>query len=431
MGLVSPLRVSSVVYSVGIEIVVWAILVPLTLGRIAAGRATWRELRQRLGWEARPLTGGLLIHAVSAGEMRAASALVARAWQPRPLMLTTGTPAGMIVAEQLVASHDRVKAAAFLPWDRYAIRSWLGSVDAAAVVVTETELWPNLFLACRTRGCPLFVVNGQLHARDARRYRLAPWFFRPVVSCASWIGTEDAAGGDAFVAIGAAPQRVEVVGSLKVDAPSERRALPPFVGDCLHALPVLVAGSTHDPEESWLIGSIRRLRERFGLRLVIAPRDVRRRAAIARMAAKQDLSAATWSELKRAAPGAPLRWDVLVVDEFGWLPSLYARADIVFLGGTIAPVGGHNIAEPALLERPIVIGPHADRIASLVARLKDAGALVQLPANPTADSFVDACAGLLDQPERAVAMGRAAGRVCASLAGTVERYDRAIAERMA
>src|SRR5206468_3854200 len=152
----------------------------------------------------------------------------------------------------------------------------------------------------------------------------APWYFRPVLACASWIGTQEAAGRDAFVAIGATSNRVEVVGDLKTDAPVSRRVLPASISSQLMASRVLVAGSTHHPEESWLLDETVRLRREWDLRLVLAPRDIRRTTAIAGAAAARQLRCTTWSAVAALGAGcnSPLSWDVLVVDVFGWLPAL-------------------------------------------------------------------------------------------------------------
>jgi 3-deoxy-D-manno-octulosonic-acid transferase len=421
---------SFAIYCVLIEIVVWTALVPLFLARIAVGRATWRELRERLGAAPPPVPGGVLVHAVSAGEMRGVSPLIADAWPGRALMLTSGTRTGMAVAAELRHDHRRVQRTALLPWDRWAIRSWVRSLNVSAVVVSETEIWPGLFLACRAAAVPLFIVNGCLRRADVRRYRLIPWFFRSVLASVTWIGTQSADDRSAFIAIGAPANRVQVAGNLKVDVPSPHEGLPSRVSDELESGPILIAGSTHAPEEQWLAQQLPLLRRRYGLRAVIVPRDVARTNSVCRVVAAHSLAVVTWKTLSRRT-AALHDWDVLVVDEFGWLARLYARATIVFLGGTVAHVGGHNIVEAAAFGKPIVVGPHVESIELMVRRMRKAKGIVCLPPGSAVDAFASACGALLDAPDQLAMIGEAGRRACAEESGAAARYGHAIRRRLA
>src|SRR5262249_26325294 len=152
---------------------------------------------------------------------------------------------------------------------------------------------------------------------------------------------------------------------------------------------------------------------------------------ICRLGERRSLRCVTWSALANAPSDPKAPWDVLVVDEFGWLPSVYAYAELVFLGGTVAPIGGHNILEPALLERPIIVVPHIGSIAALVGAMKIAGGVVQLSSDPPVDALVEAAVPLLENRDRAQMIGRAAREVCAGFSGAAERYCVAIARQLA
>jgi 3-deoxy-D-manno-octulosonic-acid transferase len=168
----------------------------------------------------------------------------------------------------------------------------------------------------------------------------------------------------------------------------------------------IVAGSTHDPEESWLMDAFDALR-RSGrvVRLVVAPRDITRAARVARLAARRALVPARWS----ARRGQPDRsdWDVLIVDEYGWLPSFYDAADLVFVGGTLTPIGGHNVLEPAALGRTVIVGPDVHEIDATVRQLDVSGGIIRLPDRQVS-SLVAACEALIDDPARRHSIGLAA-----------------------
>lgn len=425
-------RVALGVYAGGMEIVVWTVLVPMTLCRIAARRTTVRELRQRLRGSV-PTAPCILVHGISAGEMAAADPLVRRiGLSGRRVLLSTGTRAGMVMARRLAEAHPSVVGCVWVPWDRRAVRGWLQSFAPLAVVVMETEIWPNLFAACGALGIPLFIANGRVRKRDVRRYRMARGFFRPVLASARWIGAQSARDRDAFVSMGAGPSTVEIAGNLKFDVRGSAPQLPPGLGCDLVDGCLLVAGSTHAPEEEWLLGCLLRLRrEGRRMRMVLAPRDARRAARIRNIAQRRSFAVSTWSTLQRSGAAADRSWDVLILDEYGWLASFYEHADIVFVGGTLAPVGGHNVIEPARLGRPVIVGPYLDDIESIVERLEAAGAIIRVSARDPAAALADACRALLDDPDRARAIGSAARAVCVRHAGAADSCWRAISEQMA
>lgn len=420
------------VYSVGLECVVWMVLAPAMLIRMARRRATVEELRQRLWGASGTVARCVLVHGVSAGEMAAAEPLVARLGRSgRAVLLSTGTRAGVVAAERLAAVHPHVKGWTYLPWDRRAVRAWLRSVAPQAVVVMETEIWPNVFAACGALGIPLFIANGRVRSPDVPRYRLARGFFRHVLACTAWIGAQSARDRDAFVAMGAPADHVEVTGNLKFDTMSVLQPLPPaLTSERVGAL--IVAGSTHDPEEAWLFECVDRLRRNGrSVRLAVAPRDIGRAENVARLARLRSLRTITWSTWRRDRAQTSSSWDVLVVDEYGWLSSMYQQADVVFVGGTLAPVGGHNVIEAARLGRPVMVGPYVNEVEAIVERLDAGGGIIRLDAVDPVSSLMTTCTALLSDGERARAIGSAARDVCRRHVGAADSTWTAIAERLA
>jgi len=379
------------------------------------------ERLERLGTGPPPCgPGRLLLHAVSAGEMTAASALVEALSRLAPesrVLLTTGTREGRAVAERVRASSPNVDAVVYLPWDRPAVvRRWLERLAPAAVVTVEAELWPGLFLGARALGVPVAVAGGRLRAGEARRYALGRAAFRPVVASAAWIGARTEADRARFLAIGAEPSRVEVVGDLKVDAPASRAAFPPGWEDLLASgPPLLVAGSTHAPEEEVLLEAFLRLRAAGrDVRLALAPRHVSRAPEIERLARASGLET-------RSLSGPPGGCAVLVVDLFGRLDALFARAAVAFVGGTLARVGGHSPVGAAEAGVPLLAGPSIDGVRDLVEALRTAGGLLSIEGEPPAEALAAEVAALLADEDGRCRRGAAARGALAPFRGASAR----------
>ncbi len=378
------------------------------------------ERAERLGTAPPPCgPGRLLLHAVSAGEMTAASALASEIERTCgvKLLLTTGTREGRIVAERIRETCRVVEAVAFLPWDRPgAVRRWLARLSPAAVVTVEAELWPGLFLGARSLGIPVAVASARLRPGEAWRYARAGPFFRPVVDAVAWIGARTEEDRERFLAIGVSPSRVEVTGDLKLDAPAPSAALPPGWGAWLGSgPPLLVAASTHAPEEELLLAAVERLRgESAEVRLAIAPRHVSRSSEVERLARQAGFGTCRLS----GPPGAA---SILVVDTFGLLSSLWPHAAIGFLGGTFAPVGGHSPVAAAEAGVPLLAGPSLEGVRDVADALRHAGALVDVGRDGAVEELAAALARLLSDEGDRLRRGEAGRRALGSLRGAAAR----------
>ncbi len=419
-------------YDAFLALAVWLALVPVELAAIALGRSTLARLAGRLGRPPRLAERGrrlLVVHAVSVGEMVAAGALL-RAWTARHpedrFLLTAGSRDGLAAGERLAAAEPAIAAVVPLPWDRRrAVRRWLRALSPALLVVIETEIWPRLFLTSRELGIPLALVSARIYPRDVRRYRRLPHFFRSVLAAPRWLGVQSSSERTRFAAIGAPSERVEVAGNLKFDAVP---APATGAGLAANGRPRIVAASTHPGEERRLLAALARLPRELGEpQLVLAPRHPRRAGALIRTARRRGFPAMTLAAAERveAAGGAAPR--VVVVDRLGWLPAAIASADVVVLGGTLVAHGGHNPLEAARAGRALIVGPHVEHCADLIAHLRAHAAVHALDH---ADDLAPALAALLADPlarrrlgERAaaaVAEGRCADRYA-------ERLERILA----
>jgi 3-deoxy-D-manno-octulosonic-acid transferase len=375
------------------------------------------ELRQRLGEPPAPAAHPrIVLHAVSAGEMAAAGAIVESlgdVLSSAAVHLTTGNRDGLAAGERLRDRFPSIVSVSFLPWDRRrAIRNWLAAVDPDAVAVVETEIWPNLFRTCAISGIPLLIVNGRVPDRDYPRYRVARLFFRRVLAGAR-VAARSPEDARRFVRIGAPSENVRVAGNVKFDA-----ARADSDGRTESTAPVVVAGSTHPPEERLLLSAFLRLRREFpGLTLVLAPRRVGRGPAILRRARAAGLRAAA------ASAGASSSPEVLVVDVIGGLRGRYVEGEIAVVGGTFSRRGGHTPLEAAARGCAVVSGPRTGNFREILVDMRSAGAAAIVAPR----GLETALRELLGDPARRAELGRRGRAFAESGRGAARRCAEEIA----
>lgn len=428
-----PSRCAQVAYDLVIQVLTLATLLPAGLIDAAVGRSSVEHLRERLGLA--PIRGlgsrpRMLIHAVSAGEMAAAGALVEAVLQEcgsASFVLATGTSGGRAIAEKTRARIPAIDTVSYLPWDRYrAVHRWLERIGPDAVVVVETEIWPGLFRAARDLSIPLSIVSGRIERRSAAVYHRLRWFFRPVLECARWIGVQSERERTAYANAGAPFDRIEVAGNLKYDVREEDQTVEPW-GAALAEVqgsPLIVAASSHSPEEEWLVAALRHLRGHFPTaRLLLAPRQPDRAATLCRRVGGGGLTSVCWSEGHRARES----WDVLVLDRVGPLAQACRWADIVVIGGSLVRRGGHSPIEPARHGRAIVIGPYHGNVEEAVFALQEAGGIRVLPAQPDVRTALQsALLELARDPERRDELGRRAAAFVRSQRGAARTCARSL-----
>lgn len=396
------------------------LLTPLVFLRLAwrgrRARAYWRRWPERLGMVAavageRPIW----LHAVSVGEVLAAlpliEALLAR-YPSLPLLVTTTTPTGSErVREALGARVLHVYA----PYDLSgAVRRFLERTRPRLALVMETELWPNLYAGLRRRRIPLLLLNARLSARSARGYRRLGSLVRGTLACVDFIAAQGRDDAERLLALGAPTERVAVLGNIKFDlaplpeldaAASELRARWP-------GRPVLIAASTHEGEDEQVLDAYAQLKTRFPqLVLFLVPRHPERFERVAALVTGRGYAL---SRRSRSEAGA----EVYLGDTMGELMTLYAAADVAFVGGSLVPTGGHNPIEPAALGLPVLCGPHVFNFAEITGLLCAAGGAQRVA---DAGELAREVALLLEDPARARAMGTAARSEVQRHRGALER----------
>jgi 3-deoxy-D-manno-octulosonic-acid transferase len=396
-------------------------------------RAYWESLGERFGF-----TGGrparaqappcLWLHAVSLGEISASAALVralAARYAEVPIVVTTATPTGRARARALFGERVEVR---YLPYDvPGALRRFVERIRPRIAIIVETELWPNLFGEAAARAIPVLLASARLSTTSVSRYRRFAALFRGLFTPNVWIAAQTRVDADRFAAIGADPARIRVVGNLKFDI----EIGPDIVRDGLAlrrrdfgVRPVWIAGSTHDGEEEQVLAAHARVRAQHPTALLLlVPRHPQRFEAVAALLTRAQLP------FVRRSAGAAVGADdsVLLVDSVGELLTFYAAADVAFVGGSLAPVGGHNLLEPAALGLPVLTGPSDFNGRDIAALLLGLGA-----ARRVADAaqLAEAVATLLADGDARRAQGAAGREAVASNRGSLARLLALIAERL-
>ncbi len=414
-------------YLLATPIVILCVLVPsrfFTRKRYRAGLRA-KIVGTDLPPSARP---SLWVHAVSVGEVRTALPLVealAAAFPDLDLVLSTSTDTGHEVAEKGLAALGLSVRLTYFPFDfSWSVRRSLRRLKPRAVVLIELELWPNFLLAARARGVPVFVANGRITERSSRRYRRTAAAGRLLFSLPSAYAAQNDVYAERFRSLGVDSERIAVLGNLKYDASPSALASGSETGDRLGWTSdsdlVLMGGCTHAGEEAILLETYEAARESMGaLRLVLAPRHIERSREVMEIARRSRAGEpALWSQIAGgAAPAAKFR--VLVVDVIGELDRFYAMADIVFVGGTLVPHGGHNILEPCRLARATLHGPSMHNFEELDSHFQDREAAIRVDG---ADALRGAVQRLLEDRAEREALGRRALAASRELQGAVRRH---------
>ncbi len=336
----------------------------------------WRRWSERLGFSAViPEERKVVwIHAVSVGEVQASLPIIDAVRKRLPeatLLVTTTTPTGSSRVEQ---SLGEGVTHCYLPYDLPGpVQRFLDRTHPSLSVIMETELWPNLFHACRRRSIPVLLANVRLSERSASGYRRFPSLAREMLEGVSQIAAQGEQDAERLIALGADPARLTVTGSVKFDVhipPSLREEAASLRRRFGSGRSVWIAASTHDGEEREVLEAFQRVRERISeMLLILVPRHPERFSTVEALVKR-----AGWRHaLRSTTPPSLEDVDVLVGDTMGELQMMYAASDVAFVGGSLVPVGGHNMLEPAALGIPVIVGPHVFNFQEISERLLSLG----------------------------------------------------------
>ncbi len=329
----------------------------------------WRRWGERFGfirpWEA-PVD--VWIHAVSVGEVRAAeplaNALLAQSGSMQ-MLVTTMTPTGSAQVQRSFGNRVRH---CYVPYDYPgAVNRFLDKARPRLAVFMETEIWPNIIRQCSRRAIPLLFANVRLSERSFVRYQRVTGFMGPVLRLASGFAVQTQADAERLMWLGAREESVRVTGSIKFEV-----KLAASLSEVAKVLrrqwgadrPVWIAASTHEGEDDELLQVFAELKKRHPrLLLVLVPRHPERFGVVARMCRRSAFNTALRSE---AGGTLAAEVDIFIGDSMGELTLFYAASDVAFVGGSLVPVGGHNVLEPCALGIPVVFGPHMFNFQEIV-----------------------------------------------------------------
>ena len=375
--------------------------------------------------------------AASIGEVVAASSIIRefkRQLPEIPVLISSGTASGYEMAQRIIPEADAVIFyPPDLPWLPERI---MARVEPRAYVPVETELWPNFLRATRRRGIPVVMVNGRIGERSVQHYRQMRRMFTKMLDTVVCFCMQSTIDAQYIIRLGADPHRVLVTGNTKYDqnysqvTESEKAALLDEMGFA-GAGPVIIAGSTHRGEEEILLEVWQEVQKNLPMvKLLLAPRDVTRSNKLQEMIRRQGPSAQLRSEMQTSQQRSGV--DVVILDTIGELGRLYSLADVVFVGGSLAPHGGHNILEPAAQGKPIIVGPHMFNFKDTYALFSDRGACATvLDGRELTQKVLE----LLTDREKSDRMGREAAIIVAENQGaavrTVEQLKQILAQKEA
>ncbi|MBI3323185.1 MAG: 3-deoxy-D-manno-octulosonic acid transferase [Candidatus Omnitrophica bacterium] len=409
------------------------------LARLARGRplpGVDERLARYTGDQRKALAGAerpIWLHLVSVGEALAARPLLEelrRRFPDSAWVITTVTPTGRSVAQRMI--REGKDHLLYLPWDLGpVVRRALRVIRPRLFLSFETELWPVLFRELARAGVPVAVVNGRVSPSAYRRYLWARPLMRRALLPVGIFFVQSPQDARRLAGIGAALDRITVTGNLKWDqemaadgegAEGLRARMGILAGQLLWT-----AGSTHEGEELQLLWVYADLRAEFPeLRLALAPRHPERVAAVERVVRSLGMKSVRRSELspREVSPGEA--FSVILLDTLGELAGLYGISDVVFVGGSLVPHGGHNLVEPAALSRAIVTGPHLHNFQAVSEALGRAGGMIVAKSSREMEQSVRR---LLREPAARAELGRRAHAVFQQNRGAAARTAELIAMR--
>ena len=329
------------------------------------------------------------VHAASVGEVEAIGPLVDELVERFPecrIIFTSLTITGRALLEQRIRNKSLKAVVRLFPIELPGLSDWLlGKIRPDLILIVETELWPNFIAAAHRKTIPVIIVNGRISPRAFSRYRMIRWMLRSTLLSIERLLMQSRSDADRIVKLGVPPYRVTVPGNLKLDQQAE--PLSRAEQDSLKTRwgwnrtdPIWIAGSTHRGEEEQILSVFLSLKkDHSAFRLILAPRHLERIPDIEKLLLHTRLPFRFFNEtntrpsVQNVASEQKQTVDIVLVNTMGQLRKLYSLADIVFVGGSLTPVGGHNLTEAALLAKPVLYGPNIQNVQAMADLLERCG----------------------------------------------------------
>jgi len=385
------------------------------------GNRSYRDrFGQRFGFGyPRLIDGSIWIHAVSVGEVQASVPLVnsiAKQFPDRQLLVTTVTPTG---AARVKALFGDTVQHCYIPFETPdAVTRFFNAVQPDIALILETEIWPNIYYECSQRDIPLVLVSARISPNSVVTYRKFLPLFRQTLSYGIVIAAQSEIDAERFRLLGATPERTKVTGNIKFDIELAEDLLErgaEFRRNNFEDRPVWVAASTHDREEEQVLYAHAQVCKKFpNALLVLAPRHPERFASVRSLLHKQGINFVARTDDVPCTPET----QVYLGDTMGDVPLFYAAANVAFVGGSLVPIGGHNLLEPAALGRPVVTGPHLFHTQDIAGKFEKDGASISVNS---AEQLGTAVTDLFADEDKAADIGRRGLKIVQQNKGALDR----------
>lgn len=366
------------------------------------------------------------IHAVSVGETLGARRLVNYLRERFPessILFSTMTDTGQEIArKELLKDNPQGLFIFYMPFDIGLILKRIFRRSRVSLFITmETEIWPNIFLECKRLGIPVIVANARLSEKSMKGYRRIGFFMKRVLGAVNAFCCSSKIDKERLNALGVEESRIHVTGNLKFDMPPPDR---PVLRLKVNRKKIIVAGSTHPGEETLILQSLKELIKSGRIFLILAPRHPQRFKEVSGL-----LSTGGFNFIQRTGLSGDEvdteTYDLLLLDTIGELSSIYSLADMVILGGSFVPVGGHNLLEPAYWSRPVICGRYMNNFPLAEEFFKE-GAAIQVEPQDIVKHIIELC----DAPEMRLEIGKRARLIYERNRGALERTIKVIEEIM-
>jgi 3-deoxy-D-manno-octulosonic-acid transferase len=397
-------------------LVYWATLIPMLIYRLIREEGFYQRIKQSIGFLPDDLKEkisnrhAIWVHAASVGEIVAASPIVREMRKTHPnevIIVSVVTATGFRMAHQIIKGADGIL---YFPLDLpYLTDRILTIVKPRAIVLVETEIWPNFLRIAARKNIPVMMMNGRISRRSSSRYRMITFFTRRVLSTIYVFCMQSRIDAQYIIDIGADPNKVIVTGNTKYDqtygivTDEEKKRYLKELGFDENTYPIMIAGSTHKGENVSVYKAFCNIRNHFpGAKLIIAPRYIHQADLIYDEGVKHGVTMVKRSDMV-AGKQIVGPYDGVLLDTIGELGRVYSLGDLIFVGGSLAHIGGHNILEPAAHGKPIVVGPNMFNFVEIFDLLSSRGACVMVRNE---EEFIDTCLDILIHPEKAEEMKR-------------------------
>lgn len=397
-------------------LVYWATLIPMLIYRLIREEGFYQRIKQSIGFLPDDLKEkisnrhAIWVHAASVGEIVAASPIVREMRKTHPnevIIVSVVTATGFRMAHQIIKGADGIL---YFPLDLpYLTDRILTIVKPRAIVLVETEIWPNFLRIAARKNIPVMMMNGRISRRSSSRYRMITFFTRRVLSTIYVFCMQSRIDAQYIIDIGADPNKVIVTGNTKYDqtygivTDEEKKRYLKELGFDENTYPIMIAGSTHKGENVSVYKAFCNIRNHFpGAKLIIAPRYIHQADLIYDEGVKHGVTMVKRSDMVAGKQIAG-PYDGVLLDTIGELGRVYSLGDLIFVGGSLAHIGGHNILEPAAHGKPIVVGPNMFNFVEIFDLLSSRSACVMVRNE---EEFIDTCLDILIHPEKAEEMKR-------------------------